>query len=209
MPGLPVAIDTDVNAAAIGEQRWGNGSGQENLVYVTMGTGIGAGLIAGGRIVHGLVHPEMGHMAIPRLPGDSFPGTCPWHGACWEGLCSGPALRERTGIPADQLPAIHEIWELAASYTAAALSNIVLVTSPHKIILGGSVAKAGELGSEGFLNLIRSRLQSLLNGYLSAPALILRIDSYVVGPGLGDNSGVCGALAMAQDAIHNTVDRAD
>ncbi len=106
-PEIPIGFDTDVGGAALGEHAWGRASGLSDFVYITVGTGIGAGAMAGGRLVHGLVHPEMGHMLLPRIPGDSFPGVCPFHGACWEGLCSGPALQARTGMRAEEIPADH------------------------------------------------------------------------------------------------------
>lgn len=200
-PGVPIGFDTDVNAAALGEHVWGNAAGLSDFVYVTIGTGIGAGAMAGGQLVHGLVHSEMGHMLLPRVPGDTFPGVCPYHGACWEGLCTGPALLKRTGMPAERLPPEHEAWALEAQYTAYALANIVCVLSPQRIILGGSVRKAGGLGSERFLQMIRAGVQQALNRYIVSPALAEGIDGYIVPPLLGDNAGVCGAIALGQQAI--------
>ena len=198
---IPVALDTDVNAAAMGEWRWGQGMGLSDLVYLTIGTGIGGGAIVGGRLVHGLVHPEMGHMLLPRLPGDTFKGICPFHGDCWEGLCSGSALEARYGQPASSLPKDHEAWSLEAHYSALALANLVLTLSPQRVIIGGSVRKAGGLGSEGFFELVRDRLKAALGGYVVSPALDSGIDSYIVPPRLGDDAGVCGAIALAQDAL--------
>jgi fructokinase len=198
---VPVAFDTDVNAAALGERRWGNGVGLSDLVYVTIGTGIGAGALVGGRLVHGLVHPEMGHMLLPRLPDDTFPSVCPFHGACWEGLCSGPALLARTGLPPEQIAADHPAWALETHYTALALANLALVLSPQRIILGGSVRKAGLLGSERFFQMLRNRFQSELGGYLASPVVAEGIDSFIVAPMLGDDAGVCGAIALALSAL--------
>lgn len=200
-PDVPVGLDTDVNAAALGEYHWGNGAGLSDFVYVTIGTGIGAGALVGGQLLHGLVHPEMGHMLLPRLPGDTFPGVCPYHGACWEGLCTGPALLKRTGVPAEELPAEHGAWVLEAQYIAYALANLVCVLSPQRIILGGSVRKAGRLGSERFFQLIRSGLQAAMSGYIVHAALGEEIDRYIVPPLLGDDAGVCGAIALAQAAL--------
>ena len=200
-PAIPVGFDTDVNGAALGEFRWGNGRGLTDFVYITIGTGIGAGAMAGGQLLHGLVHPEMGHMMLPRVPGDAFAGVCPFHGACWEGLCSGPALLKRTGMPAQELPPGHEAWALEAQYIAYALASLVCVLSPQRIILGGSVRKAGRLGQERFFALIRTRLQAVLNGYIVSPALAESIDRYVVPPLLGDNAGICGAIALAQETL--------
>ena len=199
-PQVPIGFDTDVNAAALGEFRWGNGSGLTDLLYVTIGTGIGAGAMVGGQLLHGLVHPEMGHMLLPRVPGDTFAGVCPYHGACWEGLCSGPALLKRTGMPAEQLPPEHEAWALETQYIAYALANIVCVLSPQRVILGGSVRKAGRLGSERFFQMIRAKLQFALKGYIVSPALTEELDSYIVPPLLGDDAGVCGAIALAREA---------
>lgn len=198
-PGIPVGFDTDVNGAALGEYRWGNGVGLTDFVYITIGTGIGAGAMVGGQLLHGLVHPEMGHMLLPRVPEDTFAGVCPYHGACWEGLCSGPALLKRTGMPAEQLPPDHEAWELETQYIAYALANLVCALSPQRIILGGSVRKAGQLGQERFFQMIRGKVQAALNGYIVSPALAEGIDRFIVPPLLGDDAGICGAVALAQD----------
>ncbi len=195
----PLAIDTDVNGAALGEHHWGAARGLSDFVYVTMGTGIGGGGMARGRLLHGLVHPEMGHMRVPRLAGDEFAGVCPYHGDCWEGLCCGPAIERRTGVHAEKLPANHAAWRFQAHYVAAALANIVCVLSPQRIMLGGSVSKAGQLGSGAFLSLVRAKLQEMLAGYVVSPALLDKgIETYVVPPELGDDAGVCGAIALAQ-----------
>ncbi len=199
-PGIAVGFDTDVSGATLGEQHWGNGQGLTDFVYITIGTGIGAGAMAGGQLVHGLVHPEMGHMMLPRVPGDEFAGVCPFHGACWEGLCAGPALLKRTGMPAEQLPPDHEAWALEAQYIAYALANLVCVLSPQRIILGGSVRKAGRLGQERLFEMIRAKVQEALNGYVVSPALAGEIDRHVVPPLLGDDAGICGAIALAQEA---------
>jgi fructokinase len=197
-PGVPLAFDTDVNAAALGESRWGNARGLGDFVYITIGTGIGAGALSGGQLVHGLLHPEMGHMRLPRSTGDAFAGACPFHGDCWEGLCSGPALEKQHGARAEDLPAEHRAWPLAAEYVGAGIANIVYVLSPERVILGGSVPKAGHLGHASFLGLVRRNLQRTLNGYIDAPELTRDIDAFVVPPGLGDRAGICGALALGQ-----------
>lgn len=198
-PTRPVGFETDVNAAALGEFYWGAGRGLSDFVYVTMGTGIGAGVVSGGRLVHGLVHPEAGHMLLPRLPGDEFKGACPYHGPCWEGLCSGPAVLLRAGATAETLPAEDEAWQAVINYTARALANLVFVLSPERIIVGGGVRKAGRLGQREFFRLLRLRTRESLAGYVSSPALDAEaVDGYVVPPGLGDDAGVCGAIALAQ-----------
>jgi fructokinase len=190
---VPVRFDTDVTAAAIGEYRWGAGRDAASLVYLTVGTGIGAGLLLGGQPWHGLVHPEVGHMRIPHdRDADPFDGICPLHGDCLEGLATGAALAERWGQPAEQLPADHPGWELEASYLALGILNIVLTVSPHRVIVGGGV-----LEHPGLLAAVRSRVRALLGGYLEAPLLLEEIDRYLVAPGLGDDAGVLGAIAMA------------
>lgn len=200
--GIPLAIDTDVNGAALGEHRWGAARQLTDFVYVTMGTGIGGGGMARGQLLHGLVHPEMGHMRLPRLVGDGFAGVCPYHGDCWEGLCCGPAIEARTGTTAERLPADHPAWETEARYVAAALANVVCVLSPQRIILGGSVSKAGQLGQDAFFRMVRQHLQSTLAGYVVSPALLGDgIQTYLSPPQLGDDAGVCGALALAQTCL--------
>ncbi len=202
-PHLPIGFDTDVNAAALGEYFWGHAAGLSDFVYVTIGTGIGAGAVAGRQLIHGLVHPEMGHMLLPRVPGDTFAGVCPYHGACWEGLCSGPALLRRAGLSAETLPPEHEAWMLATQYIAYAVANIACLLSPQRVIIGGSVRKAGRLGQEQFFRLIRAKTQAALGDYIASPALGAEIGSYIVAPQLGDDAGICGALALAQIALHD------
>ncbi|HSD37436.1 MAG TPA: ROK family protein [Rhodocyclaceae bacterium] len=197
-PGMPIAIDTDVNGAALGEWRWGAAQGLTDFVYITIGTGIGGGAMVGGRLCHGLLHPEMGHMRIPRIKGDDFPGSCPFHGDCWEGLCSGPAIRARTGLNAEQLPADHPAWDSVVHYTAAALANIILTLSPQRIILGGSVRKAGALGEEAFFARLREAVRESLNGYIVSSAILESTDRYLVAPTLGDDAGLCGAMELAR-----------
>lgn len=200
-PGIPVAIDTDVNGAALGEYYWGSAAGLQDFVYVTIGTGIGAGGMAGGRLLHGLVHPEMGHILLPRIPGDTFAGVCPYHGGCWEGLCSGPALLARCGMSAELLPPEHAAWDLETQYIAAAIATIVCVLSPRRVIIGGSVRKGGLLGSARFFRMIREKMQGVLQGYIVSPALNEEIEGFIVPPLLGDDAGVCGAIALAQQEI--------
>ena len=193
--GLPVAFDTDVNAAALGEQRWGAAIGLETFSYITVGTGIGGGGMANGRLLHGLLHPEVGHMFVPHdRTRDPFDGVCPYHGDCFEGLASGGAIRARWGKPAEQLddPAA---WELEAEYLAFGLANVVCTLSPQRIIIGGGVMKRA-----GLLDLVRARLRGLLAGYIAAPELGDKIDDYVVSPALGDRAGVLGAIELARRA---------
>lgn len=191
--GVPVAFDTDVNAAAIGEARWGAARGLDSFVYVTVGTGIGGGGILDGRPMHGLLHPEMGHVLVPHDRAiDPFPGVCPYHGDCLEGLATGPALQARWGQPAETLPADHPAWALEAHYLALALANLALTLSPQRIILGGGVMEQAQL-----FPLIRREVVALLAGYVKAAEIQEGIESYVVPPGLGNRSGRLGALAMA------------
>lgn len=195
-PGVPIGFDTDVNGAGFGEYSWGRARGIEDFVYITIGTGIGAGGMSGGRLLHGLVHPEMGHMRLARQPGDDFAGVCHYHGACWEGLCSGPAMLQRTGIAAERLPFDHPAWRLETRYIAQAISNIVCVLSPRKVIVGGSVRKGGLLGETRFFEWVRQDVRDWLNGYIVSPALAGDMNEYIVAPSLGDDAGVCGAIAL-------------
>jgi fructokinase len=193
--GLPVAFDTDVNAAALGEQRWGAAIGLETFCYVTVGTGIGGGGLSNGRLLHGLLHPEVGHMRIPHdRARDPFAGACPYHGDCFEGLASGDALRQRWGRPAEELDD-PGVWELEAEYLALGLVNLVCTLSPQRIVLGGGVMKQPLL-----LGLVRARMRELLAGYIAAPELNDEIDDYVVAPALGDRAGVLGAIELARRA---------
>ena len=199
---LPAVIDTDVNGAALGERTWGAAQGLDDFIYITIGTGIGGGGMSGGRLLHGLLHPEMGHMRLPRLPGDDYPGHCPFHGDCWEGMCCGPALEARAGCVATEIPADHVAWQFTARYTANALANLTCVLSPRRIVLGGSVRKGGRLGETAFFHIVRDELQRLLNGYIDAPQLTTpAISDYIVPPLLGDDAGICGAIALAQQTL--------
>jgi fructokinase len=189
----PVYFETDVNAAAIGEQRWGAGVDAASLCYLTVGTGIGAGLIIGGHPVHGLIHPEVGHLRIPHdLTRDPFAGVCPVHGDCWEGLASGEAIAQRWGVAPRELPDDHPGWALEADYVALGILSIVSVASPHRVIAGGGVMEHAQL-----LPRVRTRVPELVNGYLDTPMLAERVNEYLVAPSLGDRAGVLGAIALA------------
>jgi fructokinase len=192
--GVPVGFDTDVNVAALGEYRWGAAQGLDTFIYLTIGTGIGGGGMVNGKLIHGLVHPEMGHIRIPHDRGrDPYAGSCPYHGDCLEGLAAGPALEERWGQRGETLPADHPAWPLEADYLAFGLVNIICVLSPQRIIIGGGVMQQPQL-----FPLVRRRVQELLNNYLPVPAILDHIDDYIVPPGLGDQAGVLGAMALAQ-----------
>jgi fructokinase len=189
-----VAFDTDVNAAALGEARWGAAQGLDSFVYLTVGTGIGGGGLLGGQLMHGLVHPEIGHLRLPReSTADPFPGACPFHGDCLEGLASGPALLARWGLAAEALPEGHPAWALEAQYLALALVNLICTLSPQRIVIGGGVMDQAHL-----FPLVRQQVAALLNGYLQAEEILERIDAYIVPPGLKGASGRLGALALAE-----------
>jgi len=193
--GVRVAFDTDVNAAAVGEGRWGAGRGLQNFVYYTIGTGIGGGAVVHGLPLHGLVHPEMGHMRLPHdLQRDPFPGSCPFHADCFEGLASGPALRQRWGQPAETLSPDHPAWELEAHYIALALQSTVCMLSPQRIILGGGIMQQAQL-----FPLVRQHLRSYLNQYIVSPMLEEKLEEYVVPPELGSRAGGLGALALGME----------
>ncbi|KAB8141959.1 ROK family protein [Chloroflexia bacterium SDU3-3] len=195
--GVPVAFDTDVNAAALGEHRWGAAQGLESCVYITVGTGIGGGVFVQGRLLHGLLHPEIGHMLLPRDPQrDPYTGACPYHGDCLEGLAAGPALLGRYGQRGETLPPDHPAWELEAHYLALACANLVLTLSPQRIILGGGV-----MHQPSMFPMLRAELLRVLGGYVRMPQIEQQIESYVVPPALGDRAGVLGALALAQQAL--------
>jgi fructokinase len=177
---VPVGFDTDVNAAALGEYRWGAAQGLDTFVYLTVGTGIGGGGVVGGKLMHGLIHPEMGHIPVPHDHArDPFAGACPFHGDCLEGLASGPAIERRWGVKADMLPPDHPAWELEAEYLAAGLWSMVCMLSPQRIILGGGVMEQAHL-----FPLVRRKLQAKLRGYVQAPAILREIDQFVVLPEL-------------------------
>ena len=199
--GVPVGFDTDVNGAALGEARWGAAQGLEDAVYLTIGTGIGGGALSRGRLVHGLLHPEMGHIRLPHdHAADPYPGCCPFHGDCLEGLASGTAIRERWGRQPPDLEADHPAWAIEARYLGLALTTWVCTLSPQLFILGGGVMRQAHL-----FPMVRKELCRLLNGYIRAAAILQEIDRYVVPPGLGDRAGVLGAIILAEQAARNAV----
>jgi fructokinase len=193
---LPVAIDTDVNGAALAEARWGAATGLDAFVYVTVGTGIGGGAVIEGRVVHGLVHPEMGHMSVARAPGDIFPGHCPFHGDCFEGMASGSAIAARWGRPAEALrgPDLTRAVEIEAWYLAAGLRNTVYSLAPERIVIGGGV-----IGMPGLFPLVRERLIEALGGYPGLPEHAR--DEFVQPAALGRLAGARGALLLAERAL--------
>ncbi|MCI3923173.1 ROK family protein [Paenibacillus sp. TRM 82003] len=200
---VPMGWDTDVNAAALGEATWGAARGLDSCVYYTIGTGVGVGVYAEGKLVHGLVHPEGGHVLTRRHPEDDFAGACPYHGDCLEGMAAGPALEKRWGVKGSALAADHEAWGIEAYYIAQAIVGTVLTLSPKRVILGGGVMKQRQL-----FPLIRAEVRKALNGYVRADALESGIDAYIVPPGLEDNAGLSGALALAIAALREATEGA-
>ena len=196
---LPIGFDTDVNAAALGEHRWGAAQGVDTFVYLTIGTGIGGGGMVNGNLIHGLLHPEMGHIPLPRdRQRDPFTGVCPFHGDCWEGLANGPALEARWGQPGETLPPDHEAWPLEAHYLALGVVNIMMILSPQLVVMGGGVMEGGHI-----FPLVHQEVQAILNGYIQNAAVESAMDSYIVPPALGGRAGVLGAIALAQRASGN------
>lgn len=193
---VPYGWDTDVNAAALGEVRWGAARSLDSCLYYTIGTGVGIGVYAEGSLVHGLVHPEGGHTPVRRHPDDAFAGLCPFHGDCLEGMAAGPALEARWRVKGHELPADHRAWEIEAFYIAQSITGAVLLNSPEKVILGGGVMQQSQL-----FPLVRAAVKRNLNGYVSAGELLERIDDYIVPPGLGPQAGLYGALALGLDAL--------
>jgi len=194
---LPLAFDTDVNAAALGEHRWGAGAGLDTFCYITVGTGIGGGVMANGKLLHGLIHPEFGHMRIPHdRAADPFDGVCPYHGDCYEGLASGDAIRRRWGKPPEELAGDERVWELEADYVALGLMNVICTISPQRIVIGGGV-----MNQPSLLPLVRRRVTALAAGYFGAAEIVDGVDDYIVAPALGDRAGVLGAFELARLAV--------
>jgi fructokinase len=195
---VPVGFDTDVNAAALGEFRWGAAQGLDTFVYITVGTGLGGGAMVNGKLLHGLLHPEMGHMLLPHEKlSDQFAGACSFHGDCLEGMVSGPALEKRWQARGETLPSEHPAWQHTAHSLALGLVNIICILSPQRIILGGGVMHQPQL-----FPVIHSEVQRLINHYLRLPQITRRINEYIVPPGLGDRAGMLGAMALAEQAIN-------
>lgn len=190
--GVPVAWTTDVNAAAYGEMAFGAGKTTKNCIYLTVGTGIGGGVVVDGRLLQGFSHPEMGHIPIQRYLGDTVESSCPYHAHCLEGLAAGPSLEKRTGTKGQYLESSHEVWEIEANYLAQALMTYTLTLSPEKIILGGGVMQQDHLVAK-----VRQALKEQLNGYVSLPPL----EEYVVGCALPGESATMGCLLLAKEAV--------
>lgn len=196
---VPVGFDTDVNAAVLAEYLWGAGQGMDPLVYITVGTGVGGGVLVNGQLLHGIQHPEIGHLIVPP-PHNSAAiqreGQCPYHKSCVEGYVAGPSIARRWGVKADALPPDHPAWEEVADVMGYALMNLTLTLAPRRIILGGGVMQQPHL-----IPLIQGRLKQHMNGYLAVPQLGHDIDQFVVTPGLGTRSGLSGSLALGRMAL--------
>jgi fructokinase len=194
---VPLGFDTDVNGAALAEGRWGAARGLADFAYITVGTGVGVGLIVNGCLVHGFMHPELGHIRAVRAPGDDWPGACAYHGACVEGLASGPAIAARAGTPPHLIPPDSPIWDLTAHALSQLLHTLVAATAPLRILVGGGVLQA----RPQLIPAMRRELVRSLNGYIDSPALSSGLDDFVMAPGLGGRAGPLGALALAADAL--------
>lgn len=192
---IPIAFDTDVNGSAIGEATWGITKGLENSVYITIGTGVGMGIISNGKPLHGMLHPEGGHILLTRHPKDTYKGKCPYHEACLEGMAAGPAVEARWGKKAIELSDQAEVWEMEAYYIAQALTNIIMLLSPQRIILGGGIMHQTQL-----MPLIREKTKEMINGYLKTDELN-DMEHYIVLPSLNDNQGIMGCIKLALDEM--------
>lgn len=192
--GLPIGLDTDVNGAALGEWRWGAAQGLDTFLYFTIGTGIGGGGLIQGQLLHGLIHPEMGHIALPRMP--QHTSVCPFHDDCFEGLASGPALEHHWGEKAENFGVGHPAWETEASYIASALRSFICTVSPQRIILGGGVMNQSQL-----FPMIREKTLAELNGYVQASEILEEIDEYIVPVALEGKAGILGAFVLAEQAL--------
>jgi fructokinase len=197
LSSLPLGFDTDVNGAALAEGQWGAARALGNHAYITVGTGVGVGLVVNHQTVRGLGHPELGHIRIARMPGDSWPGTCPFHGDCVEGLISGPAIEARTGLRGNAIPEDHPVWQSVAHGLAQLLQVIVMSMAPQRIVIGGGVMNA----RPALMQRTRQMLVESLNGYLQTNELTSGINEYIVQPKLGGQAGPLGALAVAMAAI--------
>ncbi|SFG42593.1 ROK family protein [Oribacterium sp. WCC10] len=191
--GVPVGFDTDVNGSLLGEVTYGQAKGLTDAVYITIGTGVGAGVMSNGKLVHGMLHPELGHIKLVPHPDDSYKGHCPYHGNCLEGMAAGPAIEERYGKKAIELKDDEKVWDIEAYYIAQALSNIILMMSPQIIILGGGVMHQTQL-----FPLIRKKTAEMLNGYIKTKQME-NLDHYIVPASLNDNQGIMGCIKLAID----------
>ncbi|MCI9338882.1 MAG: ROK family protein [Lachnospiraceae bacterium] len=194
--GVPVGFDTDVNGAVLGEVTWGAAKGLDSAIYITIGTGVGVGVYVNGGLLHGLVHPEAGHILLMRHPKDTYEGKCPFHKTCMEGLAAGPSIEARWGRKGVELADRDEVWELEAYYIAQAVTDYILAYSPQKIILWGGV-----MHQEKLFGMIRKEVQRQLNGYVAHEMITDKIDEYIVPPALGEDPGILGAIKLGLDAL--------
>lgn len=191
---VPIGIDTDVNAAALGELTYGAMKGMHTGIYITIGTGVGVGIYVNDAPVHGILHPEAGHILVRRHPEDTFAGTCPYHGDCLEGLAAGPAIEKRAGVSAKDLPEDARDWEFVSYYIAQGICSYILTVAPERIVLGGGVMNRAHV-----IPMIRAKVAELLNGYIDTKEL-KNIDSYIVPASLGGEQAVKGCMKLAYDA---------
>ena len=192
---VPIGFDTDVNGSALGEATWGVTQGLENSIYITIGTGVGMGIITNGKLLHGMLHPEAGHMLLRKHPEDTYEGKCPYHKTCLEGLAAGPAIEARWGKKGIELADKKEVWEMEAYYIGQALVDLICILSPQRIILGGGV-----MHQEHMMPLVREEVKKQLNGYLKTKELE-DLENYIVLPSLNDNQGIMGCLKLALNEI--------
>lgn len=195
--GVPVGFDTDVNGAILGEVTWGAAKDCESAIYITVGTGVGVGVYINGKLLHGLVHPEGGHMLLSKHPEDSYKGRCPFHPNCVEGLAAGPAVEERWGKKGVDLADNQLCWEMEAYYLGQAITNYICCYSPEKVILWGGI-----MHQEHIFPMVRQQVQKLLNGYVHHDAVLKSIDNYIIPPALGDDPGIKGAIKLGDLALH-------
>ena len=194
---VPIGFDTDVNSAALSEGKWGAARDLDTFIYLTIGTGFGGGAMINGRLLHGLVHPEMGHIRLNHdWNADPYSGGCPYHGDCLEGMAAGPAVEKRWGLKGQELGSDHPAWDLEADYLAQALQTVICSFSPQRIIMGGGI-----MDVPGLLPKVRKKTVAYLNGYMQHPAITEHIDDYIVLPGLGNQAGVLGAIALGLQAV--------
>ena len=194
--GVPVGFDTDVNAAALGEATWGCTKDVDNSIYITIGTGVGVGVIVNGKPYHGMIHPEGGHILLARHPQDPMVGSgCPFHENCMEGLAAGPSLEKRWGVKGAELSERMEVWEMEAWYIGQAITNYIMILSPERIICGGGV-----MHQPCLLPLIRKEVERQMNGYIKGKGMD-DLNNYIVGVSLNDNQGAMGAVKLAMDAL--------
>ncbi|MCR4650356.1 MAG: ROK family protein [Lachnospiraceae bacterium] len=191
---VPIGFDTDVNGSLLGEVTYGDSKGISDAVYITIGTGVGGGVMTNGRLLHGMLHPELGHMLMRPHHSDTYAGRCPFHKNCLEGMAAGPAIEDRWGAKGTALADRDEVWELEAYYIGQAIVNLILTLSPKKIILGGGV-----MHQEQLFPLVRKEVETQLNGYLKTP-LLADLDSYIVPASLNDDQGIMGCIKLAVDA---------